>query len=54
MEGIWSLVTVVGPVLLIVAIVWAFLRNRRASRAEIERSEQGARRLREQLEREGE
>lgn len=51
MEGIWSLAIIVGPALLIVVLIWAFLRNRAsASRGEIERAERGARELREDIE----
>ena len=53
MEGIWPIVTVLGPILLIGVLIWAFVRNRRsASRAEIERAERGARELREEIEEE--
>ena len=52
MGWLWTLITILGPILLIGAIVWAYLRNRNPSRAEIERSERGARELREELERE--
>ncbi len=50
MESIWSLVTVVGPVLLIAALIWAYLQNRNASRANVERAERGARELRQEIE----
>ena len=46
MEGLWSLITVVGPILLIAAIIWAYLRNRTAGRASVARAERGARELR--------
>lgn len=49
MEGIWSLVTIVGPVLLIGAIIWAYLLNRTGSQRDIERAERGARKLRAEL-----
>ena len=52
MGWLWSLVTVVGPILLIGAIIWAYLRNRQGSRAVVARAERGARELREELERE--
>lgn len=54
MESIWTLVTILGPILLVAAIVWAFARNRAAGRASVEQAERGAARLREQLEREDE
>lgn len=52
MESLWILIDIVGPLLLIGALVWVFLRNRRRPRGEVERAERGARELREQLERE--
>jgi len=45
----WSLLTIVGPALLAVVILWALLRNR-ASRASRERTEEGTRRVYEQEE----
>jgi len=50
MEGIWSLVTIVGPILLIGAIIWAYLVNRSGSQRDIGRAERGARELRRELE----
>ena len=50
MEGLWPLVTVVGPILLLAVIVWAYVRNRTADRASVARAERGARELREELE----
>ena len=49
---LWTLVTIVGPLLLIAAVVWAYLRNRNPRREEIARAERGARELREELEEE--
>ena len=46
--AMWSLITVLGPLLLIAAIVWAVLRNR--NRAGVDRAERGARELRQELE----
>lgn len=48
----WTLVTILGPLLLIGLIVWATLRNRNPSREEIAQAERGARELREELEEE--
>ena len=39
----WSLMTIIGPIILAVVIAWAALRNR-SSRSEIERSEEATRR----------
>ena len=47
---LWTLITIVGPLLLIAAIVWAWLRNRNPAPSEIARAEQGARELREEIE----
>ena len=47
---LWTLITIVGPLLLIAAIVWAWLRNRNPAPGEIARAEQGARELREEIE----
>jgi cyanate permease len=45
----WSLLTIVGPALLAVVILWALLKNR-ASHASRERTEEGTRRVYEQEE----
>lgn len=50
MEGLWPVITVVGPLLLIAAIIWAYLHNRNASRANVERAERGAREVRQEIE----
>lgn len=47
MGWLWSLVVILGPLLLIAAIVWATLRVRNASRSSLERAEQSARDVRE-------
>ncbi len=52
MEALWPVITVLGPILLLAALGWAFLRNRGQSSAGVQRSEDGARDLREQLDRE--
>jgi hypothetical protein len=52
MESLWSLITIVGPLLLIAALVWAYFRNRNASRASIARAERGAREVRREIEEE--
>jgi hypothetical protein len=41
----WSLLTIVGPALLAIVILWALLRNRGASRADRDRTEQATHRL---------
>ncbi len=50
MENLWFLIDIVAPILLIAAIIWAYLHNRNAGRAEIARAERGARELRQELE----
>ena len=49
MESLWAVINIVGPLLLIIALVVVFLRNRRARPGEIEQAERGARELREEL-----
>jgi hypothetical protein len=46
----WTLLTIVGPALLAVVILWALLKNRGASRAEKDRTENATARLYEQEE----
>lgn len=48
--GLWSLATVIGPILLIIAIIWALWSNRKAKDRTIRDAERGARELREDLE----
>lgn len=48
----WTLSTILGPILLIGVIVWAYLRNRKPRPGEIEQAERGARELRRDLEQE--
>ncbi|UVI39704.1 hypothetical protein [Qipengyuania spongiae] len=50
MEGFWGIVVVVGPILLIGAIIYATLRNRKANAASERRADIGAKRLREDIE----
>jgi hypothetical protein len=40
--GFWSLLTIIGPVVLGLAILWALLKNRKEPRSEIERTEHAA------------
>lgn len=48
---IWGVILILGPLALLVAIVWAFMRNRAAGPRNVEQAERGAERLREQIER---
>ena len=41
----WGLITIIGPILLALVILWAMLRNRKSSRRDIERTEQSTRDL---------
>ena len=53
MGGLWAIMTILGPVLLGLILLYALIRNRRhRSRKEIERTEQATRRLHEQTARE--
>ena len=52
MESLWIIIDIAGPALLILALIWVFLRNRNARRGEIERADRDARELRAQLEEE--
>jgi hypothetical protein len=47
---LWSLSTIVGPILLMAVILWAWLRNRNPRPGEIARAERGARELRQDIE----
>ena len=49
MGSVWSLVIIIGPLLLLGAIVFAWYKNRTTSKRVDRRSEQGARELREEL-----
>ncbi len=50
MESVLAIVTIVGPILLLGVLIWAWLRNRNASRSSEIRAERGARELREEIE----
>ena len=49
MEAILPVATVLGPILLLAALVYAWLRNRKTSRSVDRAAERGARELREEL-----
>jgi len=51
---LWSLATILGPILLIGVILYAMMRNRGGSRNEVARAERGAVEFREELERDPE
>ncbi|MFA9201649.1 MAG: hypothetical protein ACEQR8_10815 [Cypionkella sp.] len=48
---IWSLLLILGPLVLLGVIVWAYARNKAAGRRNLEQAERGAARLREEIER---
>jgi hypothetical protein len=41
----WSIINIVGPLLLALVILWAMLKNRKSSRSEVERTEEATREL---------
>ena len=49
MGPFWSLVIVIGPILLLAALLYAWLRNRNASQRNRARAERGAREVREEI-----
>lgn len=49
MSSLWSLATILGPILLIGFIIWAFVKNRQAPDSTVRKAEEGARELREDL-----
>ena len=49
MNSLWSLATIIGPILLIAAIVYAWYRNRSAGTANFERAERGAAEVRDRI-----
>jgi FtsZ-interacting cell division protein ZipA len=51
MAEIWSITVIVGPIILIAAIVYAWLRNRNARKATKRKADRGAERLQEKVER---
>ena len=46
--GLWSVMTVVGPILLLVVLIWAWRSNRKAGAASVDRADAGAERLQRQ------
>jgi hypothetical protein len=43
--GNWAIINIVGPLLLAAVLLWALLRNRKARRQDVDRTEQGTRDL---------
>jgi plastocyanin domain-containing protein len=52
MSSLWSLATILGPILLIGFIIWAFVKNCQAPDSTVRKAEEGARELREELDQE--
>ena len=51
MAGIWCVVVIVGPFILIAAFIYALLRNRNAGEANLRQADRGAERIQEKIER---
>lgn len=43
--GSWGIVTIIGPLLLAAVLLWVLLRNRKTSKSDVDRTEQGTRDL---------
>ena len=41
----WGLITIVGPLLLLLVLAWVLIRNRKTSQADVDRTEQATRDL---------
>jgi hypothetical protein len=41
----WAILNIVGPLLILIVLAWAVLRNRKSTRAEIDRTEAATRDL---------
>lgn len=51
MNSLWGLATVIGPILLIVAIIYAWNRNRKAGPGSVREADRGAERLQDEIDR---
>ncbi|MCH2486340.1 MAG: hypothetical protein MK010_01160 [Erythrobacter sp.] len=51
MAEIWSITVIVGPIILIAAIIYAWLRNRNARKSTLREADRGAKRVQEKVER---
>ena len=49
MSALWSLATILGPILLLAVVFYAWARNRNAPKGNKERAERGAREVREEI-----
>ncbi|HYJ83063.1 MAG TPA: hypothetical protein VEW26_09515 [Allosphingosinicella sp.] len=43
--GSWGILTIIGPLLLAVVLLWVLLRNRKSRKSDLNRTEQGTRDL---------
>jgi hypothetical protein len=43
--GSWGIINIVGPLLFVAVLAWVLLRNRKPSKRDVDRSEQGTRDL---------
>lgn len=50
MESVLAIVTIIGPILLLGVLIWAWLRTRQAGRRSELEADRGARELREDIE----
>jgi nitrate/nitrite transporter NarK len=41
----WSILTILGPLLIVIVLAWAAMRNKKSSRAEVDRTEASTRDL---------
>lgn len=49
LTSLWPIITVLGPILLLGVMIYAWVQNRRQPESEIRRSEEAARELRERI-----
>lgn len=54
MESLWGVATIVGPILLLAVIVWAWASNRKAGAPSERQADAGAKQLREEIQAEDE
>lgn len=43
--GSWGIINIVGPLLFVAVLLWVLLRNRKSSKRDVDRTEQGTRDL---------
>ena len=52
MGSLWTLITIVGPILLILALAWVLMRNRKATRVSESETERATHDLNDEIDRE--